>query len=593
MYLRSHLEWVHCFASTIFPLPAPADTCKTNSRMTPAPENPRRPLERFGFTGLSLLTLSPVVLHGIWRPLAQRLHTDGDASVLTFAALGVSVAGLLVQVLTWNHRDHAKRQPVVVAGAVAVFFGMLSGAGFARIAAAVTALLVVALFGAVFVPWMMSRLPIDLDGLAKRRKVTAALVVLLGIATITQSGRISTYMGDHKRPDMSLLPDIPFIVNHSCLTAYVEAARLATVGEKNIYDAENWPDLTHSVRSATYARRYAPFALDAFAYPPPFLLLPRVLLLLSNDFQTQRAIWFAINGVVLTFGLWAVAKWIGGKEQIRPLLLAPLVVISIPTILTLQIGNVHAAVLVLAMLAMVAFESNRPALGGAMLAFAIVSKISPGLLVIVLLFQRRFREVFWTAGFGVAFVLVSLAIFGTAPFEAFVVYQMPLLSSGKALSFLAQSDSIAFNLGPFGIPFKLDFLGMKMGDPWVMAKHVNQVFTAVVVFLTLILARRSDNPQDRAVSWLIVLTLGTLRSPYAPGYVTFPVFWLLSLWAIDIRNAQGTILLAMVWLLLSFTPPMPLERVVVYSFVQQGVLLGLLFYLPRRAGRRRRPIELS
>lgn len=537
----------------------------------------RRPTERLGFTALALFTLSPIVLHGFWRPLARQMHADGNALGLTFGALGVAATCMLVHVVTWN-RGGKKWLPGAVASIVAFLFGALLGRGVAGVGAASLALLGVALFAAVLVPWMMSRLPHELNGLAKRRKITTALVIALGIATITQTARLSTFMGDYMRPELSLLPSVPFIVNHSCLTAYVEAARLTTEGEKNIYNAENWPDLSHSARSATYAQRYAPFALDAFAYPPPFLLLTRILLLPWNDFQTQRALWFGLNGIFLAFGIWTVAHWIGGKQQIRPLLLAPLIMISLPAILTLQIGNVHAAVMVLAMLAMVAFESDRPALGGAMLAFAIASKISPGLLVIILLFQRRFREVAWTAGFGLAFVLISLAVFGTAPFEAFLVYQLPLLSSGKALSFLAWNESIAFNMAPFGIPFKLDFLGFKIGDPWMIAKHVNQVFTAVVVFLTVVAARKTGTPQIRAASWLTVLTLGTLRSPYAPGYVTFPLFWLLSLWAIEIRGAKGTILLVTAWLLLAGGAPLPLTQLVIFSFVQQSVVIGLLLY---------------
>ncbi len=539
--------------------------------------DPGRPAERLGFTALSLFTLSPIVLHGLWRPLARQLHADGNALALTFAALGVAAVSLLVHAVTWN-RGGKRWVPGAIASAVALLLGAGLAQGLAGVAAASLSLLVVALFAAAFVPWMMSRLPHELDGLAKRRRVTTALVILLGIATITQTARVSTFMGDYTRPEMSLLPDVPFIVNHSCLTAYVEAARLTTNGEKNIYDAENWPDLSHSARSATLAKSYAPFALDAFAYPPPFLLLPRFFLSPWNDFQTQRALWFAFNGILLTFGLWTVAHWIGGKQQLRPLLLAPLVLISLPAILSLQIGNVHATIMVLAMLAMVAFESDRPALGGAMLAFAIASKISPGLLVVVLLFQRRFREVLWTAGFGLAFVLLGLVVFGTASFEAFLVYQMPQLSSGKALSFLAREDSIPLNMGPFGIPFKLDFLGIKIGDPWVVAKYINQAFTIAVIFLTVLAARRNGSKPLHAAMWLTVLTLGTLRSPFAPGYVIFPAIWLLSFWAIEIQSAKGTILLATVWLLLMITPPMSPQQMVMYSFLQQGILLGLLFY---------------
>lgn len=545
--------------------------------MTTITTDSARPAERLGFAALALFTLSPIVLHGLWRPIAKGLRTDGNALGLTFAALAVAAMVLVVHVATWN-RNSNKWIPGVIASFAAALFGVLLGQGIAGVGAALVALLGVALFATVLVPWMMSRLPHDLDGLAKRRKGATALVILLGIATITQTARLSTFMGDSTRSELSLIPSVPFLVNHSCLTAYVEATRLTAAGEKNIYDAENWPDLSHSAHSDTLAKRYAPFSLDAFAYPPPFLLLPRLLLAPLADFQAQRALWFALNGTLLAFGLWTVAHWIGGKQQLRPLLLIPLVFISMPVILILQIGNVHAAVLVLAMLAMVAFESDRPVLGGAMLAFAIASKISPGILVVVLLFQRRFREVLWTAGFGVAFVLLGLVVFGTAPFEAFLVYQMPLLSSGKALSFLAQGESIAFNMGPFGIPFKLDFLGMRIGDPWKVAKHINQLFTVGVVILTIFAARKRGTPQSRAAIWLTLLTLGTLRSPYAPGYVTFPLFWLMSLWAIEIRSAKGTILIAAIWLLMGATPPMAVSQLVVLSMLQQSIFIGLLVY---------------
>jgi hypothetical protein len=158
------------------------------------------------------------------------------------------------------------------------------------------------------------------------------------------------------------------------------------------------------------------------------------------------------------------------------------------------------------------------------------------------------------------------------------VYQLPLLSSGKALSFLAREDSIAFNLAPFGIPFKLAFLGLQIGDPWKVAKLVNQAFTVIIVIFTFFAARKNGPPQVRAVLWLTVLTLGTLRSPYAPAYVTFPLFWLLSLWSIEIRGAVGTILLAMVWVFLSATMPLSPTATVIASLVQQSVLMGLLVY---------------
>lgn len=357
-----------------------------------------------------------------------------------------------------------------------------------------------------------------------------------------------------------------------------------------MYDAENWPDLSGSARSAAFQAPFAPFALDAFAYPPPFLLLPRALLPLG-DFRSQRAAWFGLNGLLLAVGLWTVAAFVGGRGQVRALLLAPVLWCSLPALVTLQIGNAHAAVLVLAMLGMVAFESERPALGGALLAFSILAKISPGLLVVMLLVRRRFREVLWTAAFGLGFALLALAVFGSEPFEAFIRYQMPRLSSGEALSFLAREDSVSINLAPFGIPFKLAALGAHVADVWKTAKVVNLAFTAAVVVVTVVAARRDTEPGERAMLWLAVLTFGTLRSPFAPPYVVVPALWLISLWAAEIRGRVGAIGLMALWIATSVTPPLPLRPLAALTIVQQMVLIGMVGYLALRAGsaRPRRP----
>lgn len=539
------------------------------------PDEPRRPTERLGFAALLLLTLAPIVTQGVWCPVARSLHTTANALTLTFAALGVTGVAWFISLLA--QKNHTIGLTVTGASTAAVFFGALIGPDFAGRVAAGLALLVVAFLSGMVLPRLVKRLPKELDGLARQRKGATAWVILLGIVAIAQTARISTFIGDPTRTEMSVIPSVPFIVNHSCLTAYVEGARLATEGVPNIYDAEHWPELSHSERSAANAKRYAPFALDPFAYPPTFLLLSRLLLALP-DFFAQRALWFALNGLILAAGLWIVSTWIDDQRRLRILLLAPLVLICVPSILALQIGNVHAAVVVLGMLGMVAFEAKRPALGGAMLAFAIASKISPGLLVLVLLVQRRYREVLWTAGFGLAFVLLSLLLFGTAPFEAFITYQLPMLSSGKALVFLADGGNSAVNLAPFGVPFKLAFLGVSVGDPWKAAKYVNTAFTIAIVVVTILAARKKGSRQEYAAIWLAILTLGTLRSPFAPPYVAFPVIWLLAVNSTLVRDRRGAVVLALVWMMLAIPTPLPLPELAVFTLFQQAVILALLMY---------------
>jgi hypothetical protein len=127
---------------------------------------------------------------------------------------------------------------------------------------------------------------------------------------------------------------------------------------------------------------------------------------LQGDFPAQRALWFGINGLLLAVGLWILARWLDGDGpgSHRVLLLAPVFLGSLPVLGTLQIGNFQIAVVMLSILAMVAFHQDRNVIGGALLAFAILSKISPGIFGVYLLSQRRFRSAAWTAGFGVFFL---------------------------------------------------------------------------------------------------------------------------------------------------------------------------------------------
>ena len=73
---------------------------------------------------------------------------------------------------------------------------------------------------------------------------------------------------------------------------------------------------------------------------------------------------------------------------------------------TLQAGNAHLLFIAAAVAAMLLFERQRHAAGGAILAYAIVSKLFPGVLLFYLLLRRDWRAVGWTAAWSVALVAV-------------------------------------------------------------------------------------------------------------------------------------------------------------------------------------------
>ena len=531
--------------------------------------------ERLAFATMVLLTLAAVGVQGLWRALGSALPVEADSMAVTLAAL------VMVMVVTLFYRLTGGRHPartalagLLAAGVAGVLLSPPSGA----VIDVSLALAGVALAAAGALPWLLRHLPAEWDGQWRQHKLNTGWMVLLGLATIVLTTRLSVFMGDSTRVDLSLLPEVAFFAQHSCLSAYVEGARLAADGAANLYDIARWPDLDGTPRSTTPSGPYAPFQLDAYAYPPPFLLLPHALLGWWSDFGSQRAVWFVANALFVAGGLGTVALWLGGQNGRRALMLAPLIWLSAPTLGTLQVGNAHLVVMTVAMLALVAFETRRPSLGGALLAFAILSKISPGVLGIVLLMRGRFREAAWTAGWAAIYVLLSVLAFGSAPLIDFVSYELPRLSSGEALSFLTGAESVAINLAPFGVPFKLAELGLFTGDPWSLAQRLSQLYTVVLVGATVLAARRDRGALATAQLWAALLTLASLRSPLAPGYAVFALLWLLSLRAGHVRRWSGVVATALAWLALALVPPLTGDPLLYHSLAQSVLLIGLSLY---------------
>lgn len=437
--------------------------------------------ERPAFGALLALLLAPVVAQGLWRPLVHFFGPSGSAAAVSAAALAISA------ILSVVHFISPRRTPLLSLS----LGGLLAAgatAGLARGLPSLLALLCAAVASVLLVRQIPPRLPPMLDGLARRHWGLTALYVLFALAAVISTARLSVFMGDSTRVDQQPLPGVAFLETHSCFTAYVQAAALSQKRVDNLY-AERWWHGAHGLPPIPpgVENPYRPFLLDYYAYPPPFLLIMAPLAPLAGDFAAQRALWFGLNGLLLALGLWIMARWIDGPNAHRALLLAPIFYGSLPILVTLEVGNFQIAVVVISVLAMVAFERDRPALGGALLAFTILSKISPGVLGIVLLAQRRFRCAAWTAGFGVIYLALSVLTIGVDPMKSFLAYTLPRLSSGVAFAFMDDDTfSILTNMAPFGLPFKLQLLGLKMGDPWAVARRIAHVYSAVLVILSIV-----------------------------------------------------------------------------------------------------------
>ncbi len=424
---------------------------------------------------------------------------------------------------------------VVVSGCA----GFVSYVGLRGLGApSVLAMLVVVLLSVAVVLLLSRRLPVALDGMWKQRPWLSAAWLLIGLVALVQTARLSAFMLDPAQPQYSLFPGDQWMVEHCCLTAYSESARLTGEREENIYNV----DLYRGV-DPTRPRKLGSFGVDAYHYPPTFLLLPLgVRGVVGGEFESVRAVWFGMSALALMLAIGLVAYRLEPEGQLRTIGMAPLIWCSMPVLSGLQMSNVQILVVAISAIALASFprlrtpdksgsfggQARRAAVGGMLLAMSAVAKIFPGILFVYLLARRKWREAAWTAGSAVVLTVLALVVVGPAPFQAFVEYELPRLSSGEAFSRpFSRAFAVARNMSPFGIPLKLGWLGIP-GMTLEVGRVVSMIYVLGVVGLAIWSGRRQPRSSTEAISvWLSLLSLGTLASPFAPAnYVLVSLVWL-------------------------------------------------------------------
>jgi len=373
-------------------------------------------------------------------------------------------------------------------------------------------------------------IPLDPAAAAPALRFVGGVAAVLALVALA---RLAVFTVDPSRTGFSTVPNSDWEVRHSCLTAYAVAARVASTGA-NVYDDALYSLPDQDPAAPRRPRMLGPFRVDVYEYPPPFLLLPRALSWSSGEdlppepeFDRLRLLWFALDVAVIVAALVVVARALPAAQGTRALLLAPLVVLALPTQSFLQKGNVQGMILAGSMMAMVLLERRRTAAGGAVLAFATASKLYPGLLGIFLLARRRWRDALVTAGFGAAFAVAALLLFGRGPYEAFVEH-MPRLLSGESFPAFRNPKAVAINFSIPGLVFKLGLFGFH--PSFGAMKTVGTVYMIAALVVIVLVARRPPAREDEPLVWLAILILATLRSPFLPqSYAPFPALWLLTL----------------------------------------------------------------
>src|SRR4030095_15729695 len=341
----------------------------------------------------------------------------------------------------------------------------------------------------------------SIDWTATSRAFTAASAVAAVVAVVVLA-RLTVFIVDPSRPSYSIVPGSNWEVRHSCLTAYYVAGDVVR-RVANVYDLSIYAATDDDPSKPRKPRTMGLFRVDQYEYPPPFLLLPRALSVVTPDFIHLRMLWFGLNGIVVLLGIVIVARYLRRDAATRALLLVPFVLGSIITINTMQKGNVQLAVIAVSMIAMVLVERKHSAAGGALLAFVTMAKLYPGLLVLYLLVRREWRALMWTAAFALLFLVVTLIDVGWPPFLAFR-QQFPSLLSGEAFPAFRNPAAVAINQSIPGLVFKLTLFG-GAGMGFGAARIVGTLYMLFAVALTVVLARRTFRDGQGPLVWMAIL----------------------------------------------------------------------------------------
>lgn len=475
--------------------------------------------------GLLLAMLSPLLAHTAWRPLAVALGGPLEARALGIAVLAVVVAGASAALAPVRPRAFGWAGPVAL--------GATLGTGFAGLPGFLT-LVLVALLARILAPPMARRIAASwADPAAGPPRWALGLWALVVLAATVGLVDLATFLGDPASGRG--IGRGTHLAWHFCATAYVHAAELLRAGVTDVYDlalvpgpeGEVWPES---------AAHMAPFALDRFGYPPQFLLVPLASTRLVPDFAAWRAAWACGNALLFAWVLWEGGFWVGRRSgRVFRVLAPPLFLLGG---LVFQSGNVHLSIFGIGLLAMGAFHERRSALGGALLAAATLGKIAPGLMGVFLLVRGRWRGVATTVAWAIAATLLTLAITGPEVFWAFFETQLPAVASGEAYDFLDDTpENIVENLAPFGLPFKLQALGLDL-DPWVWGPRLGSAYTVLAFAMAVLGGRRVLDRRGHAVVWMLLVTVASLRSPMAAGYMLAGVFISLGLVAAEYRTGR-------------------------------------------------------
>jgi hypothetical protein len=270
-------------------------------------------------------------------------------------------------------------------------------------------------------------LPAELDGWFARRRRLRWVWIVVAVLAVANTARLELFVTDPAQTWASAFPLVPQSSAHQCLGAYVRAGELAANGQ-----ADLWNIADYARGQPTRIDGLDAYLGDPYEYPPIFAVVPRATIAWTDNYQVIRDVWFGISGVGFFVAFIAFAVWIGGRAGKTALLLTPAIALSFPIVFNLQWGQAHLLVVAASAVAMMQFARARTLSGAVLLAFAIASKVFPGLLLVHLAVRRQWRAILATLGVLAAMAAVAAVVLGTGPFAMFFSHHLPQMASVDA-----------------------------------------------------------------------------------------------------------------------------------------------------------------
>jgi hypothetical protein len=431
---------------------------------------------------------------------------------------------------------------------LAAIFGFAAGMG---LAGSIIAAIAAGIISTGFAGWLILKFPIIQIEKSAYTKGLQILSIVGIVLALIQVSRLAVFMVDPTKVNFSTIPWSEWEAKHSCLSAYFVAdqsvKKVPDVYANSLY---SMPDDNPNAKRKP--RMLGVFRIDVYEYPPPFLILPGIFTALTNDFLNVRLLWFAFNGIVILIAMLIIARSLGPIIGTRAQLLIPVVWAGLPTVNTLQKGNVQLLIVSLSMIAMLFISRKKFLSGGILLAFTTASKIYPGMLIVYLLVRRQWRAIIYIAIAGIALALIALYAFGLQSYEAFLKH-LPGILGGEAFPAFRNPAAVAINISIPGIILKMKLFGFQ-DIGFGASKIIGWIYTLILLAIIFVVGRRkNDNP----LTWLAILILATLRSPFLPiSYASFPPLWLLSLIiAFQSPTPKTLLILILGWLSLNIIVP--------------------------------------